>query len=218
MKISITGLGWFGEPLAQALIEQHHTVCGTTRDQEKKRRLIANGIKVSILDYPELPSREILDSEVLILNIPPFLEELNWFKQWNIQDNTWIIFISSTSVENKSNSKNALLLKEQEKWIEKQFKRWTILRFGGLLGNGRHPAKYLSGKKNLPGRLWQVHLLELTHAIKYVSQLVQNPEFNIIKKIVSIEGKSREEFYVDYCRKNNLPLPEFDPADDSEKP
>src|SRR5665648_142015 len=148
MKISIVGLGFFGIPLAQKLISQKHSISGTTRSVEKMKSIETQGIQVSILNYPHTPSIEILESDIIVLNIPPFVEELEWFKSWNLKKDTILIFISSTSVENNPDKSNAKLLALQEEWIKTYFTTWSILRFGGLMGHGRHPAKYLSGKQH----------------------------------------------------------------------
>lgn len=210
MKISIIGLGWFGSPLATELAADGHIIYGSTTSEEKVHGLKSKNISPFKLKYPEVPSR--IDSDILILNVPPFAEELEWFKSWDINPETWIIFISSTSVESKKDSHLSL----QEEWV-KSFSNWTILRFGGLFGGERHPGKFLSGKKNLAGRLWRVNMLHQKDAIgftkKIIAEKIQSKTFTVI----SDEHPTREEFYTNYCREHNLPLPEFDQSDSSEK-
>jgi nucleoside-diphosphate-sugar epimerase len=213
MHVKIAGLGWFGEPLALSLVQQGYQVSGTTRSVEKKNRLGPLGVTTEILNYPD-PLRGLF-CDALILNIPPFPEELAWFKSWNLPKTTWVVFISSTSVIPIPESASALLLSEQESWVSSFFNNWTILRFGGLLGNGRHPGKYLSGRKNLPGRLWPVNLIQLEDTIELTSKVLSEGIKSEILNVVSDEHPTREDYYSEYCTRNGLPTPGFDPKDET---
>lgn len=208
MRITVLGCGWYGTPLSHALKAQGHEVLGTTRDPKKKAELESKGIKAQLLSSPEIPSRESLDSEILILNIPPSAGGMSWLSQWNIPTSTWVIFISSTS------GKQA----QEEEWIRKNTSRWTILRLGGLIGPDRHPGRSLSGKKNIIGRLWPVNLLHQEDAVGFTLKIIEKEVIQELIEVVSDEHHTREEFYQEYCRRMNLPLPEFDPADNSQKP
>lgn len=210
MRISIVGLGWFGSPLADELKHLGHTIEGSTTSPEKINDFKIKGVHAFILKHPDIPAK--IDADILILNIPPFEEELDWFKSWDISEKTWIIFISSTSVESKTNH----ILTTQEEWV-RSFPHWTILRFGGLFGNERHPGKYLSGKKNLPGRLWPVNMLHLNDAVGFTKKIIELKIESKIFTVISSDHPTREEFYTAYCRDKNLPLPEFDQADTSTK-
>lgn len=213
MKISILGLGWFGAPLAIELRNLGHDIFGSTRSDEKTRAFRFQNLYAETFAFPDLPSEDLIDSEIVILNIPPFAEELEWFKRFNWNPNTWIIFISSTSVYPTPESKNGHILKEQEDWIQSHFKQWTILRFGGLLGQDRHPGKYLSGRKNLAGRLSPVNLIHLDDCIGFTKTVIKEKLKGQIFNVVSDDHRTREEFYSEFCRNAGLPLPEFDPSD-----
>lgn len=210
MKISIIGLGWFGSPLASALAAEGHIISGSTTTEEKIQKLKSQNIHPFKLKYPEVPQK--IDSDILILNVPPFAEELDWFKSWDIDPKTWIIFISSTSVESKKDS----LLSFQEEWV-KTFSNWTILRFGGLFGGERHPGKYLSGKKNLVGRLWPVNMLHQEDAVGFTKKIINDKIQSKIFTVISDEHPTREDFYTRFCIDHNLPLPDFDQTDLSVK-
>ncbi len=215
-KCSIIGLGWYGTPLASSLMQSGFDVCGSTRSLEKQEKLSQKGIKTSLLSYPGIPDSELLESDIIVVNIPPFEGQLDWFKSWNWQSKTWTIFISSISVFPQPDSKNAELLLEQENWFQTHFQNWTVLRLGGLLGNGRHPGKHLSGRKNLPGRLWPVNLIHQDDTVDFTKMVIDQ---NLTKKIfhvVSDEHPTREDFYTEYCRNSGLPLPEFDNTDFSQ--
>lgn len=213
-RISIIGLGWFGEPLAKSILKDGFEVLGTTRTEEKKKVLEKENIKVELLDYPSYPSRNLLESDIIVLNIPPFAEELEWFESWGWNDKSWIIFISSTSVYSKATA-SASYLKQQEAWIQDHFDQWTILRFGGLIGPDRHPGKHLSGRKNLSGRLSPVNLIHLDDCINVTKTIIAKNIQNEIFNVVSSEHPTREKYYTDYCLGLGLPLPEFDQNDHS---
>ena len=215
MKISILGLGWFGAPLAIELRNQGNDIFGSTRSEEKAREFRLQNIYASTFSYPDLPPEELIDSDIVILNIPPFEEELRWFKSFNWNPKTWLIFISSTSVYPEPESKNGHLLKAQEDWIQSQFNHWTILRFGGLYGADRHPGKYLSGRKNLAGRLSPVNLIHQEDCIEFTKTVIAKKLQSNLFNVVSDDHRTREEFYSEYCREAGLPLPEFDHNDHS---
>lgn len=203
-RINITGLGWYGGPLAMHLLDKGFEISGTTRSVEKKSHFDALGVHTTLLSPPEKYSP---DGDIVILNIPPFDKELEWFQSWTWKTNPWIIFISSTS--------GSKLLLEQEEWIQGHFKEWTILRFGGLFGNGRHPGKHLSGKANLKGQHHPVNLIHLEDTIGATTAVIENAIKHQIIHVVSDEHPTRKEYYSSWCRNENLPVPQFDPLDTS---
>ncbi len=215
MKISILGLGWFGAPLAETLVREGISVSGTTRSEEKRLHLKASGINAEIMSYPELPSSSLLGQDIVILNVPPFEEQLTWFQRWEWDLRSWVIFVSSTSVYPAPTSRSAELLKAQEDWISGTFQQWTILRFGGLIGGARHPGKYLAGRKNLPGGDSPVNLIHLEDTIGATLAVIKARAQGKIFHVVSDEHPTRRDFYTDYCKGHGLPLPEFNPTDTS---
>jgi len=213
MKISIVGLGWYGSPLAVELQKAGHTISGSTRSDEKIAQFKSQNIYAEAISCPQVPSKKLLTAEIVILNIPPFDEELDWFKSFPWDSKTWIIFISSTSTYPVPDSKSGMLLKAQEDWVQGHFEKWTILRFGGLYGAKRHPGKYLSGRKNLAGRLWPVNLVHLDDCIGVTKTVIDQNIHNKLLHVVSDDHRTKEEFYSEYCQKEGLPLPEFDLTD-----
>lgn len=220
MKISIVGLGYYGLPLAQALLLQNHHVLGTTTTEEKVPKLKQLGIETFLFKSKgHLPS-SIKNSDILVLNIPPAEEHLDWFKSWNLSPEKMIIFISSTSVysdqghvsetsELVPTTSSGKILVAQEKWISETFKHPTILRFGGLLGGGRHPGKVLSGRKNIQGMNQTVNLIHLDDIVGFTLKIIEESKFGEIFNVVSDEHHTKKEFYGEFCQRMNLPQPEF---------
>lgn len=214
MRCSILGFGWFGEPLGLKLQQGGHIINGSTRSEEKKNLLINKGLDAFVLTPPLRPTNLSL-SDIVIVNIPPFESQLEWFKSWDWNGDQWPIFISSTSVIPNPETRSAEILKSEEEFFQNNFKRFTILRFGGLLGNGRHPGKYLSGRKDLAGQFSPVNLLHLEDAIKVTLMIIEKNLNHHIFNVVSSEHPTRKDYYTEYCRKNNLPLPHFNEEDQS---
>ena len=206
MKISIIGLGWFGEALAQEL-KTDHKVMGTTRSDEKIQTLMKQNIIAEKLTISETPSKKMLSADVIVLNIPPFQNQLAWFKSWKWNESTHVIFISSTSVYGKNTgtvdettyplpeTENAKILFDEEKWIQ-HFPKYTIIRFAGLIGPNRHPSKSLSGKKNVPGGNLPVNLIHLDDCISFTKMVIEKKLINETFNLVSPEHPLRRDYYL----------------------
>lgn len=219
MKISILGLGWFGLALGQEL-KGKYQVCGTTRTEEKLSSLRNFFSHVHVLNLETLPPESILDSDVIIINIPPFKGQLEWFKNWKIKKDKHIIFISSTSVYGEKqfivdedtnpipDTENGKILIEEEEWI-KSFDFFTIIRFGGLIGQNRHPGKFLSGRTGLGGGNYPVNLIHQEDAVQFTKMILEKKMTGEVYNLVHPNHPSRRDYYENYCRVHHLDLPHF---------
>lgn len=227
MKISVIGLGWFGEALARDLKTQHE-VFGSTRSDEKILAFQQQNITAEKLTTTELPSDKLLSADVIILNIPPFPGQVEWLKSWRWSKDSHLIFISSTSVYGKNcctvdettlplpETENGKILLDEETWI-KTFSNYTIIRFGGLIGPGRHPGKSLNGRLNIAGGSLPVNLIDLKDCIGFTKLVIEKKLMNEIFNLVHPDHPVRRDYYQNYCLKNNLPLPEFIDSPESGK-
>lgn len=218
-KMSLIGLGWFGEALAHELKDQNE-IYGTTRSDEKIQSLKKQNIFAEKLNFPDSPSEKLLSSDVIILNIPPFQDQLTWFKRWKWNLASHVIFISSTSVYGKNtgkvdeattpdpDSESGKYLMQEENWIN-TFPHFTIIRFGGLIGKDRHPGKSLSGRKNISGGNSPVNLIHLQDCIGFTKLVIEKKLSGEIFNLVHPQHPTRADYYSTYCLKNQLPLPEF---------
>lgn len=218
MKISIISCGWYGTPLAQSLLKDGHEVLGATRSEEKKLELQNGGLVMSLLNFPDIPDQDLLDSSVIVLNIPPFKELLAWLEKWNWNQNSKIIFVSSTSVykttgEITETSPTEGDLAQIENWVQQSFSHWVILRFAGLIGDNRHPGKVLSGRKDLKGPQQPVNLIHRDDCIGFTKLVIEKNIDKEIYNVVSDEHHSRKEFYSEFCERKNLEKPSFDETD-----
>lgn len=218
--VSIIGLGWFGHPLALNLKSQMN-ILGTTRTQEKHKQFSEEGIQTEILTEDKIPSEKLLSSDVIVLNIPPFKDQLSWFKTWPWTKHAHVIFISSTSIygelEGEVNestvpspqSHNAIELLRTEEFVQ-TFPHYTIIRFGGLIGPDRHPGRSLSGRKNISGGNQPVNLISLNDTINFTRVVIERKLTNDIFNLVHPDHPSRRDYYQNWCKNHQLPVPEFD--------
>jgi nucleoside-diphosphate-sugar epimerase len=153
---SILGCGWLGYALAQSLTDSYLLKVSTS-SIEKKRSLEKEGF-CSYLINDEFNDNSFYDCDILLINIPPskskdYLALLtNIYK--SIQRKTKVIFISSTSIYDKSekefyeNEEQLLSFNSLVYKAEKQINKRTnlIFRCAGLMGYTRIAGKYFSNK------------------------------------------------------------------------
>jgi len=238
-QISIIGCGWLGLPLAKSFISKEFVVKGSTTSDEKLELLKNAGIKPYAINLNENEivgnhSDFFAKSDCIVINIPPGLrkkpkkshvkEIQNLIEAIEKSSINKVFYISSTSVfkdelnfpkitnHTKPNSTNrtAKQLIEIEKMLisNSNFKT-TILRFGGLFNDERHPAKYLSDKKNILNPEAPVNLIHRKDCIEIISKLIENNIWNVSLNASHHCHPIKKEYYTDYCKTHNLKLPEF---------
>jgi nucleoside-diphosphate-sugar epimerase len=240
MKISVLGCGWLGLPLAKKLVASGHVVKGTTTSRDKMTALSNEGITpYSVQVYSEGINGDITsflsDAELLIITIPPGLRadpESNYVgKIGRLQDFIEksgvekVLFISSTSVykdtediseytaEITPNAKSTT--SEQIIGAENSLKNsdsylTTVLRFGGLLGPGRHPVNYISGKKGLKNAAAPVNLIQLDDCIGIIEAIIEKEAWGETFIAAYPQHPSKQEYYTQMAQDNNMAIPEFD--------
>jgi len=239
-QVSILGCGWLGFPLATYLINEGWRVKGSTTSSSKLKKLNAAGITAYEIKLEEDQIigdvQEFLNgSEVLIINIPPGLRknpESNFVAQLELLIKAIkftsvlrLIYVSSTGVfedhksipaytehyEFTSKEQEQSQLVQAERFIsnEKSFKT-TIIRFGGLIGNDRHPVKYLAGKTNLKNSDAPVNLIHLDNCILLISEIIKKEKFGMVFHGVEDVQLTKEEYYSQKAEEMNLSSPEFD--------
>jgi nucleoside-diphosphate-sugar epimerase len=200
-----------------------HQIIGSIEDFLKE-------IDVLIIDIPPGLRREISSLEEMtfvnkIRTLVPFIEKSGIKK---------VIFVSSTSVygdgfpiveiseENKPNpdteSGKQLAIAETLLQSNLNFKT-TVIRFGGLLGDDRHPAKFLAGKTNVENPDAPVNMIQREDCIGIIEKALDfarddNWEWNQTFNAVAPQHPTRKAYYQNKALIFNLPLPTF--AEDSE--
>jgi len=158
-----------------------------------------------------------------IENLIPFIEKSSVEK---------VIFVSSTSVygeiplENVQGEKNSITeetipnpdtesgkqLLEVEKILQSNthFKT-TIVRFGGLIGNDRHPIYFLAGRKNIENPDAPINLIHLEDCIGIIHEILRYAQNdNLVLNAVAPFHPSRKTYYTQKAIELQLALPEFE--------
>jgi nucleoside-diphosphate-sugar epimerase len=184
-------------------------------------------------------------SEILIIDIPPKLRGnstenfvakirnlLPFIAKSSVEK---VIFISSTSVyadaistalivteltkpKPETESGKQLLEVEQLLQNNKNFQT-TVIRFGGLVGEDRHPIKFLAGRKNIENPEAPINLIHQTDCIGIIETIIKKglrqaqsdkelktETFNAVASF----HPTRKDYYTQKAIALNLALPEFD--------
>lgn len=242
-QISILGCGWLGLPLAKSLLEKGFSVKGSTTSIEKISVLESNGIQAFQIELSETDivgeiASFLAISEILIIDIPPklrkvtnenFVEKLQnlipFIEESKIDK---VVFISSTSVYADDNSvitektkpnpetESGKQLVEAENLLQinSNFKT-TVIRFGGLIGEDRHPIHFLAGRKNIENPEAPINLIHQKDCIGIIEEILhgaQNDNWNWNETLNAVAPfhPTRKEYYTQKALELHLPLPEFD--------
>ena len=178
-------------------------------------------------------------SETLIIAIPPKLRGKNkdysdantnsfvnkiahllpLIKQSSVQH---ILFISSTAVYGEAKTivdehtkpipvtESGKQLFEIEKLLlENTHFKTTILRFGGLIGHDRNPARFLAGKENVENPDAPINLIHQDDCIGIILKIIESNTWGETFNAVTPFHPSREEYYTQKALENNLVPPKF---------
>ena len=156
-----------------------------------------------------------------IKNVIPFIEK-------STVEN--VLFISSTSVygdtstslsvteETELNpdteSGRQLVQTEQLLQSNSNFKT-TILRFGGLIGEDRHPIKFLAGRKNIENPNAPINLIHQEDCVGIIQKIIELNSWNETFNAVTPFHPSRKEYYTQKAINLALDLPEFNAENSS---
>ena len=207
-SISILGCGWLGLALSIKLIDNGHTVRGSTTTPTKLIELKGKGIKPFHLDLSKINSTisEFLCSEILIVSVTSknYKDFINLIEHINLSSIKKIIFISSTSVYPNCNkvvtedsSTNDSLLIQIEKLFRSNTKtETTIIRFGGLFGYNRHPGNFHKGDKPIDNPEGYVNLIHQDDCVRIVSQIIDQNIWNETFNACCNSHPKRREFFL----------------------
>lgn len=231
------GCGWLGLPLAKSLIEDGNHVHGSTTSKNKLTELQNEGVAPFTISLSECkihgPIADFLtDVEVLVINVPPKLGKANsqdYFSKMQLVHKAVlqskirkILFVSSTSVygdisgtitENTKaqpiSESGRQLLASENLFHNTSKLRTSIIRFGGLIGDDRHPIYRLSGKKDLADGNHLINLIHLKDCIGIIKAVINNDWWNEIFNGVYPYHPSKKDYYAIEAQKRKLPPPEY---------
>lgn len=238
MQISILGCGWLGLPLAESLLKNGFSIYGSTTAAEKILVLEKAGITpFQLLLFENKIAGEVdlflEHSEILIIDIPPKLRGdskenfvgkiqtlIPFIEKSSVNK---VVFVSSTAVyhdDNKTVTEATVPHPETESgkqlWQAEQLLQsnthfqTTIVRFGGLIGENRHPIHYLSGRKNIENPDAPINMIHQEDCIGIIQGIIEKGSWNETFNAVAPEHPTRKEYYTQKAIELNLPLPEFD--------
>jgi nucleoside-diphosphate-sugar epimerase len=236
-QISILGCGWLGFPLAKAMLVNGYTVNGSTTSVDKLSILEKSRINPYLISLSEKEvvgnMTGFLDnSEILIIDVPPKLRgpekenfvskiknAIPFLEKSSVKK---VLFISSTSVYGEGNSiiseetlpqpetesGRQLVQTEQLLQSNSNFKT-TIIRFGGLIGEDRHPVRFLSGKTNLDNPNTPINLIHQDDCIGIIMSILQQNCWNETFNAVSPFHPNRKDYYKQKAVDLSLSIPGF---------
>jgi nucleoside-diphosphate-sugar epimerase len=236
-KISILGCGWLGLPLAKAVLKKEFSVNGSTTSTEKLAVLENAGIEPFLITLSENKTTGNLtdfleNSEILIIDVPPKLRGLGtenfvskirnvipFIEKSSVEK---VLFISSTSVYNdddafvteetipKPDTEGGKQLLETEQLLQSNINfKTTVLRFGGLIGEDRHPIKFLAGRENLDNPDAPINLIHQEDCVGIILKIIENDVWNETFNAAAPSHPSREMYYTQKAVDLNLALPKF---------
>ncbi|MCG2610263.1 SDR family oxidoreductase [Flavobacterium sp. SM15] len=235
--ISILGCGWLGLPLSEALIRDGFSVKGSTTSSEKMQLLKTKNIQPFLIELSESKIQGdidlfLKDASLLIIDIPPklrsvisenFVQKIKNLIPFITESSVEkVLFVSSTSVyadQNKTITEATLPNPDTESgkqlWEVEQLLqnnpnfKTTIVRFGGLLGEERHPIKQLAGKENLENPDAPINMIHQKDCIGILQAIIEKQAWNEQFNAVAPFHPTRKEFYQRKAQELNLPLPTF---------
>ncbi|HWW39992.1 SDR family oxidoreductase [Pedobacter sp.] len=233
--ISILGCGWYGLPLAKALLAQGYHVKGSTTSPDKLSLLTESGIGAYLLNLDpgnSIDASDFFKSDLLIVCLPPkrnsdhllsYTSKISKIADFAIQYKiAQILYISSTSVYQEENqivdedtiprpqTPSAQQILQAEQLLKgTAFFETTIIRFGGLIGPDRLPGRFFAGKKAIPNGRAPINLIHLTDCIGLTLYIIKNGAFGQLYNACCPDHPEKQVFYTEATRTLNLALPEF---------
>lgn len=234
--ICMIGTGWLGLPIGSELAERGFRVVGTTTTEARIPELREHGILPYIyrLGDPNPPS-----ASIYVITVPPgktgsYVEALRTtFEGMTPKAN--VLFISTTSVytgrpdvfpesqvipgqpapeDAHRTSKHSTmpiseLIKAEGVFWDVRRKRHTIVRCGGLVGPGREPGRFLSGRKNVPDPDAPANISPLQDVVDLVTSIILEGQWGKVVNAVERNRPTRREYYTKAALDLGLEPPQF---------
>jgi nucleoside-diphosphate-sugar epimerase len=204
--------------------------------------LVSLSAKEVLLETRISIEKFLRNSQLLVIDFPPklrgdsnenFVGKIKNLIPFIIKSGvTKVIFVSSTSVYQDTNltsksfteldipepaTESGKQLLETERLLQNHSNfQTTVIRFGGLIGEDRHPITFLAGKKNIENPEAPINLIHQDDCIGIITTIIdkrldhfENSDFNATFNGVNPFHPSRKEYYTQKAIELHLPLPEF---------
>jgi nucleoside-diphosphate-sugar epimerase len=229
-----------GLPLAESLLKKGYRIHGSTTSEEKIGMLQHKGIDTFLVSLTEKGVRGDLGGflsgiEILIINIPPKLKgpkqedyvmKMKFLlKAIQASDIGKIIFVSSTSVYGSlegevtettiprpSSESGRQLLATERLFQDEIATKSTVVRFGGLIGNDRHPIHHLKGKKDLKNGQDPVNLIHQNDCVRILEHIILYDWWDEIFNGAYPYHPTKADYYRAEAQKRNLQPPVYGPV------
>ena len=222
--ISVLGCGWLGLPLAERLVKLGYKVKGSTTSQKRLDLLARRDIEPYLVNIGRISDdiRRFLESPVLIINIPSnnlrdYKKLLSWIERSEVEK---LLLVSSTSVYSNVNqtiTEQDGLETPDNPWsiIEKLLCdsptiRTTVVRFGGLIGDGRDPAHFFPRGKLIPEPEARVNMIHRDDCVAIIERIIERKAWGETFNCCADSHPTRREFYAKAAADANLEPPVFD--------
>ncbi len=237
-------MGWLGQPLAHRLSTLGYEVKGSVTSIEKASLLQQHGFNAFSLEISERgiqgEVKALLNNvDCLIIMVPPglrrntgadyVLKMANFLSEIRKSEVRKIILVSSTSVYDdcqgnvteRDEPKPETIAGKQLRQVEELFInsegfQTTVVRFGGLIGGSRQPARYLSGRKDLKDADAPVNLIHRQDCINILIEILKQDTFGIVFNAVNPHHPKKADFYIQKTIEMGLEPPTFSETDTHE--
>ncbi|MFY0482286.1 SDR family oxidoreductase [Flavobacterium sp. PLA-1-15] len=236
-QISLLGCGWLGFPLAKKLLQHGFSVKGSTTSANKLVLLEEAKIEPFLISLKAEETQGDItgfleNSSVLIVDIPPKLRGVKkenfvakienlipHIEQSGIEN---VLFISSTSVYNDDeehvteatipnpDTESGQQLLATEKLLQGNTSfQTTVLRFGGLIGEDRHPIKSLAGRKDVENPDAPINMIHQDDCIGIILKIIETRSWGETFNAVAPFHPTRKDYYIDKAIDLALAPPTF---------
>ena len=238
-RISIVGYGRVGLPLAKALKEKGYDVTGTVTGEEKRDKLVAEGLDTHILSFDPAPQGDIaaaMEADVLVVTVPPSMRAPQDYP--TVMDNLAkaaagfgakgsrvkkVLLVATTSVyhqtgdvvreDDASHDVSPFLgiswLPVEECFTQRDEFETTVVRFSGLMGGGINPGMYFAGRE-LKGANDPVNMIHVDDCVGVMTAIIEQNIWGETFNASADEHPSKREFYTKACETAGMPAPIFD--------
>ena len=241
--VSILGCGWLGTALGRKLMSKGYAVKGSATSNESHIKIEKTGISAYYIklepDNVVMDYTSFFNTDVLVVCFPPGRNEnkqeefpkqiqqlTRLIREVNVNK---VVFVSSTSVYESTNREvregdegnpekagGKAILKAEKILFELQNVQTTVVRFGGLIGYDRNPARFLTGKKNVSGNV-PVNLIHRDDAVNVLTEIIEKEVWGEVFNACSPHHPSKKEFYLKAAEISDIPPPEFEEGTENYK-
>jgi nucleoside-diphosphate-sugar epimerase len=177
---------------------------------------------VLIIAIPPGLRKEILSSEMTFMNkmktLIPYIEKSGIQKVLLVSSTSVygdrfpiVEYTESTQTHPDTESGRQLVLSEKLLQSNIHFKT-TVIRFGGLLGEDRHPIKFLAGRTQIENPDGPVNLIQREDCIGIIIKALDfacKDKWGETFNAVAPQHPTRKTYYQKKAQQFNLPLPNF---------